>query len=365
MRILVIGPPTNLSSFSYLAREPEFEIHLLWFEAADEDPAGSWERPSWIAGVHYWMDFATPEALIRGLAPDKIVFMEIIDLRQIALIVTARRMQVSTFYLEHGAAADKKTAVARTKEIKLATHKLPHWKRRLSDPRRLLSAKLFYYSVTEGFRTAASRAKYLALPLGIALAASDKALSHLQFRERVPRYNIIFSRATFEWFHWQNGIALEDALFTGLPFFDIYHSTSAPTRDHLVYIDHPYLEEGLLGWTPEHHRHIALNLFRLAEERRVKLYIKLHPRSSKAIWEAYQPPPHVEVIQRARDPPRPPGPAGRARACRAARRRRTGRRRRWSSRSPAGNSRSRTRPPGRRPARSASCRTTRSGRWPG
>ena len=297
MRVLVVGPPTNLSAFSYLSREPDFEIHLLWYEAAEDDPTAA-DLPDWIKRVHHWVDFATPEELIRRIAPEKIVFMEIIDLRQVALIVTARRLGVTTFYLEHGAAADKATAIARTREVKLTTHKLPHWWRRLRDPGRLLSAKRFYYSVTSGFGSAASQAMYLALPLALATLAPDRALSRFKFPERVPRHNIIFNRAAFPWFNWQNGISQEDALFTGVPFFDVFHAPSTRTGNQIVYIDHPYLESGLLGWTPEHHRDIALNLFRMAEERRLKLYIKLHPRSSKPIWDAYQPPSeYVEIIQ--------------------------------------------------------------------
>src|SRR5690606_33902555 len=69
--------------------------------------------------------------------------------------------------------------------------------------------------------------------------------------------------------------------------FDNYFFEKDTTGDHISYIDHPYLEQEMLNWTPEYHRQIANHLFRFAVKRRVRLIVKLHPASDSTIWEKY------------------------------------------------------------------------------
>jgi hypothetical protein len=54
-----------------------------------------------------------------------------------------------------------------------------------------------------------------------------------------------------------------------------------------VYIEHPYLEYGLLGWHKEHHRQVVQELNDFAVAQKIKLYIKLHPFSALSNWSDY------------------------------------------------------------------------------
>ncbi len=47
------------------------------------------------------------------------------------------------------------------------------------------------------------------------------------------------------------------------------------------------LEDGICGWTQEHHKKIAINLKKFAEQSKEKIIVKLHPRSSKVLWDSY------------------------------------------------------------------------------
>jgi CDP-glycerol glycerophosphotransferase (TagB/SpsB family) len=128
--------------------------------------------------------------------------------------------------------------------------------------------------------------------------APNKVLANNIFRERVPWKSIVFNETNFEEFSLYTGISKEDAILSGVPFFDDYYRERQEAKNHIVYIEHPYLEEGILGWTEEHHQLIAESLCRFAKERQLKLYIKLHPRSKLERWEQYEcDGKYVQIIQ--------------------------------------------------------------------
>jgi hypothetical protein len=258
------------------------------------------ELPVKFKQVIFWNDFYTPEQLLLKTKADKVIFFEIIDLRQIALIVTAKKLGITTFYLEHGAAGDKNTAISRWNEITILKHKLPYFLKRIrSSFFDVFRSKLFYYSVRGRFESWKSYLKYLKLPFLMLTAAPNKVLAHCIFKERVPRYSIVFNRVNFEQYQVYTGISEGDAIFTGVPFFDKFYTDNRDEKDYVVFIDHPYLEERLLEWTREHHEKIAKALFQFAAERKIKVYIKLHPISNMDTWKAYRfNNEYVEIIQK-------------------------------------------------------------------
>jgi CDP-glycerol glycerophosphotransferase (TagB/SpsB family) len=128
---------------------------------------------------------------------------------------------------------------------------------------------------------------------------SHAVLLRNRFKERVPQIPIIFNQPNFEDFQTYTGVSMNDVFISGVPFFDKYFKETPIAGNHLVYIDHPYYEEGFANWSLEHHRRIAESLFEFAERERVKLFIKLHPRSRRDLWERYEfNKEFVEVIQK-------------------------------------------------------------------
>ena len=112
----------------------------------------------------------------------------------------------------------------------------------------------------------------------------NKALTKCQFSERVPKYSIVFNKVNFRQYQHYTGISENDALFTGIPFFDVYYQSQGSNKGHIVYIEQPYLELNLMEWTPEHHYLIAETLSRFANSKKRKLYVKLHPLSDPKLW---------------------------------------------------------------------------------
>jgi hypothetical protein len=288
MRILLIVQPERFDFYSYLAEAENVEWSLLWYEKPEQMMLQNEQLPINFKKIYYWNQFSTPDKLLKELQPDRIVFFEIIDLRQIALNVAALARNISTVYLEHGAAGDKDTAIERWKEVTFTNHKLPYiFKRLKASFLDVLKSKFFYYSVVKGFKSTRNYFKYLILPFQMLRGAPNKVLSYNKFRERVPAKSIVFNKGNFNEYSLYTGINTKDALFTGVPAFDNYFSATNFTKDHLVFIDHPYKEEMLCNWTSEHHAAVAQALFKLAEQKQTHIYIKLHPRSDASVWQNY------------------------------------------------------------------------------
>jgi len=300
MRILVIVEPARFDFYNYLSKEDTYEYILLWHEKASKMDLPLASLPLKFTKVIFWNDYISPRKLLSEIKPDKIIFFEIIDLRQIALIVTGNKLRITTFYLEHGAAGDREAAITLWWDKKLyKEYKLPYFSKRIKTGfKDIIRSKIFYYSVTKGFNSLASYIKYLKLPFVMLRMLPNKALAYNKFPERTPAYSIIFNEINFEQFELYTGIPRSKALFTGVPAFDKFYTADCKEEEHLVYIDHPYYEERMLNWNKDHHRMIAEKLFAFAELNNIKLYVKLHPVSNRKNWEQYSfNKQYIEILQ--------------------------------------------------------------------
>jgi hypothetical protein len=299
MQILLIVEPERVDWYQYLKSDTRNEYLLLWYENRSDIPDWVKNEP-FFRKVYYWNEFLTPGQLLKQIRPDRIIFFEIIDQRQIALLVTSNKKEIKTFYLEHGAAGDKKTAIKRANEKNyFAKTKVQYLMQRLrTGVGRLVSSKFFYYAAFLHLSSANSLLKYIKLPLKMLFYTPNKALANCLFPERTPYRSIVFNKPNFYQFQLYTGIKEESAVFTGVPLFDSYYSQNYSEEGHISYIDHPYLEGNLYGWTPEHHYKVAHHLFQLAKSRNLKVLVKLHPVSNRAIWENYKfDPKYIEIVQ--------------------------------------------------------------------
>lgn len=286
MRILLIVPPEREDFYDYLRQDRETEYVLLWHEKKVRDQ----KQNSFFKEEYYWSDFGTPLRLIRSIKPDKIVFFEIIDQRQIALIVTANSQAVSTFYLEHGAASSPDTAIERSKANANFYKKRANYilKRLFFGFRAFMKTKFFYFSALRYTNSFRSAVKYVRLPIAMLYNTPNKALRENTFPERVPRNAITFNEKNFEEYALYTDARPESAVLTGIPMFDRYHQAKLTVPESgFVYIEHPYLEENLLNWNAAHHKNIAHSLAKFANETKTSLLVKLHPRSELKRWQSY------------------------------------------------------------------------------
>lgn len=288
MRILLVVQPDRFDFYSYMAAMPDVEWHLLWYEKPGQMTIDPEELPLKIKQFHYWTAYATPQSLLNKIRPDRIVFFEIIDLRQIALLVASKKKKCTTFYLEHGAAGDKETAISRWHDALHLKLKRTYFLNRLTKQSvEMVRAKYFYFAASTFLRHPKSLFTYLSLPFRMLGSLPNKVLSAHKFPERVPDYAIIFNKANLEEFELYTGIEERKALLTGIPFFDKYFTPLPQEENFIVYIDTPFIEGHLLGWDEAHHEKVARSLESFARTNQIKIFIKLHPRSDKSRWDKY------------------------------------------------------------------------------
>lgn len=301
MRILLIVDPSRRDFYAYLKTMKEIDFLLLFYVKANDAEVDLSTLPIPFKEIFYWENYKTASQLLEKVKPDKIVFFEIIDQRQIALIVAAKAKGIKTFYLEHGAAGDAITALARSESDKTFSYFfqriLATLLRFFDSFKDVLKVKLFYYASTK-YVSARSKFRFLFLPIKTLFFNPNKALRMSIFPERVPGKCILFNEANAEEFALYTGVKKEDTILGGVPFFDTYYEMHQNLNDHIVFIDHPNLEEGLFNWTEEHHQQQATILDTFAKKNNTKLIIKLHPRSQKKRWDNYfKNNPNVEIIQ--------------------------------------------------------------------
>ena len=284
MKVLAILYPPRLDVYSYLLADKRMEYEVLWHENEQEFQRAGYQLPAGLSAQHFWLNFSTPKKLLKEIKPDRIVFMEIIDQRQIALIASAKKMGIPTFYLEHGSAGDRDTALRRQGYSESKRDAAAAFIKLFSSFSKVVKVKLFYYSNFNAFASPSNRCSYMKLPLLMLRHAPNQALCSCIFPERVPQKSIVFNRSNFREYQLYTGISENEAVFTGVPFFDNYYRKESLEKDHIIYIEHPMLESGLLEWDHEHHRKISGLLFGLAEERKIKIYVKLHPKSNISLW---------------------------------------------------------------------------------
>ena len=286
LKILLVVPPQRVDFYSYLSQYKDAEYYILYY--VRKNNYQDFRLPEFIKGEFFWSDYSTPYSLLDSLKPDRIVFFEIIDLRQIALIVAAHARKIKSLYLEHGAAGDKETALQRWNSSSFLKDKLPYLAKRFrKEFVDIVKSKIFYYSVVKGFDSSRSYLQYILLPFKMLQSTPNKILSRNIFKERIPDMAIVFNEINFEEFEAYTGISKKDAHLTGVPFFDKYYRNDVSDKSHVVYIEHPYLEQGLLNWDSEHHEKLARALGDFAEKRKQQIFIKLHPFSDKSIWDKY------------------------------------------------------------------------------
>jgi hypothetical protein len=289
MRILLVVEPMRKDWYQYLKYDVVNDYILLWHESKSDIPEWLYKE-KFFQEIYYWDAFLTPAQLLNRVKPDRLVFFEIIDQRQIALLVTANKKSLKTFYLEHGAAGDKENAIKRANEINFFSNSKRHYlvSRFKNGFGKMIKSKLFYYAAVPYLQSLSSFFKFSKLPFSMVFNTPNKSLALTVFPERVPYRSIVFNKPNFEQFQVYTGIQENQAVFSGVPIFDKYFNQNEEYCSHISYIDHPYVEGGnLYGWNKTHHHYIASNLERFVSERKIKLIIKLHPNSDIKLWESY------------------------------------------------------------------------------
>ena len=298
MRILLVSDPKRPDFHNYfLSHLRDQEIFLLWYYDQSDIDYDLDEYTKQGIKVIFWKSFKTPQHLIEDLKPDRIILLEIIDFWQIPLVIAAHNWKVPSFFLEHGVGNSVEMVLKRFSELPSVQHRLKYYMRKLfSRAGKILHNRLFFLSVLK-YLPKKQWPNYLKLLVYYKRYTPLEALTKLKFRNRTPHFAVLFNRNNIAPFQLYNEIEDSNIITEGVPFFDKYFTSSPAAKDHLVFIDHPYLEMNLLKWSDDHHERIARVLEDFAVKRNIEIIIKLHPRSLKTNWDRYALHPLISLKQ--------------------------------------------------------------------
>jgi len=281
MRILLVFDPGRKDLFSYLSKDTFNEYYLIFNDTPSKlDPS-----LSFIKFEYGWSEFSNPYQIIKKISPDKIVFQEVFDLKQIALQIAAKSVGVPTSFLDHGIWSQYYEILR--EDSRLQTKVRRDKFKKLKNLKRVIIGYFFYYSVFRAVKLK-HQIHFLMYPFYSFLKSGVKAVNKLPFDERIPNNFILFAKYNLEPLQSYYHFSANKVLYSGFPFFDSMFLETKIERGYIVFIDHPYLEDNLLEWTVSYHQKLAKTLEGLAEKSGKKIFVKLHPRSDLKIWEEYK-----------------------------------------------------------------------------
>ncbi|TMI64939.1 MAG: hypothetical protein E6H07_03205 [Bacteroidetes bacterium] len=293
MRVLLIADPGRPDFFEYLisANSSVKSWEIIW----EYKYSGKTEQKEFLVvsngktvPIHYWSDLATPNVLFRKIDPDKIIFFEIIDLWQISLVIAAQKKKITTFFVEHGVGNSVEQVINRFNERLNLNDWFKKYKIKIIRYGfRAIKNRIFYFSQIFNLNSFKSFFKYLFLPVNLKRDTPIHCLSKNLFRERTPNYAILFNRNNVAPFLVYNIIEKKNIITEGVPFFDEYYRGQIIEEEYVFFVEHPYLEEGILEWNDIFHEKIARTLEEFAIKNNIPVYIKLHPRSKIENWTRY------------------------------------------------------------------------------
>jgi hypothetical protein len=292
-RILLLFPPQRVDLYDFLENDLLNDYFILNFEHTDDKKNSL--IASFIKGEYYWSDYLTPASLIKEISPDKIVFGEIFDIKQIALCVYANLSGIKTLFLDHGASGDLEGYIETHKKLKGFIF-YEKFKKLPKNFFSIIRNRIFYYS-TLFQKPNENSFKYFILPIYKLIYSSFYALHELQFSERIPSIGILFSKSNLKQLNYIYPFVPKQIKFTGIPYFDDLYLNRVIEKNYLVFIDTPFYEAGFYGWDDVHHKNVALKLNAFAISKSIDIHIKLHPRSDLKLWINYNLSERIKIHQ--------------------------------------------------------------------
>jgi len=233
------------------------------------------------------LDFKDYREMLERVSPHLICFLALEDNHQVCLNAIAKEIGIQTFHIEHGV-RDRKTSIEvsrwRSSRSSGSRRRKKHqgsiWKRiemrRLLNrsSRRLTSAMKKEFDEYREFRN-----------------SHDIMTTAKEFCGTVhlPSLYISFSPAVFDFHRSKCVPEQQEVAYIGHPGFDDLADMRTCGEQRLFFIDQPFVEQGLFGWTVENKKAFIMELRSLAETHSADglLHVKKHPYSSSDFWSEF------------------------------------------------------------------------------
>lgn len=237
--------------------------------------------------IIYWGDYTSPYQLLDEVKPDLVIFYDIEAFNQIALNVAAKNRGIKTYVLQHGLRGSYEITDALTHSTKNSDIELSHtswWTFKFLM--RSLRAKNF-----------SQLGRLLKFIVARKKNELTVALYKNQFELRRADFYIEFSKANATYHKLRDGIKDNRFILIGNPAFDDFHNrikdiSSSPAQEaYALLIDTPFCEASFVQkqrMSAEEKNDYVKRLNQYCILKNLKLYIKLHPLSYKAISSLYK-----------------------------------------------------------------------------
>lgn len=283
--ILIIGDYSRkdlLYPFKLLIGK--INMYFLTYYSAKELPS---RDASQYGTILFWNEYSSGLELIKKLKIKKIIFYEYETFNNIALRAAAKELGIKCCHLEHGYRDYDllKKLDKNPKTVKQIVFKIYFF-----NYLKLFFISRFYYNTYKKCNNELKKQLLLFYKTrssyGIlsTFKKIDSPLLKLDFY-------INFSSENFKYFRTKHHLKdnFKHFKLIGFPQFDNVPMAAKSNlnfnSNKLLFIDQPFLEQNLFGWTPKHKFSFLTELQELATTLKLKLIIKPHPINDNSFYD--------------------------------------------------------------------------------
>ena len=283
--ILIIGDYSRkdiLSPFKLLIGK--INMYFLTYYSAKELPS---RDASQYGTILFWNEYSSGFELIKKLKIKKIIFYEYETFNNIALRAAAKQLGIRCYHLEHGYRDNifELSDEYMNSEIEKIIYKIP-----FVSYFKLFFRSRFYYNTYKKCNNELKKQLlifYKTRSIYGILSTFKKIDSPLLKLD----FYINFSSENFKYFRTKHHLKdnFKHFKLIGFPQFDnvplAAKSNLNLNSNKLLFIDQPFLEQNLFGWTPKHKFSFLTELQELATTLKLKLIIKPHPINDNSFYD--------------------------------------------------------------------------------
>ena len=231
--------------------------------------------------VVYWKDFSDAFKLLEKIKPDKLVFILLDNYYHFALFAAAKKMKIPVLYLDHGIRFEEEYENA----IKLENTRS---KGVSGKVKKIFPIVLFSWLRNTFFRRTCRKLNPNERELFSRIYFARGRNYHTEFMrifggKLIPDFFVLYSPET--WRFYKKSFSVPEntdvkITYTGIPSLDEvnnYHFLDLNKRKTVLFIDQPFHEQHLLGWTSDSKINFFNQMAEIIATAGFQLMIKPHP----------------------------------------------------------------------------------------
>lgn len=278
MNILIVGSNYRRADHAEIVKGllSHFDIFFLSFISKKNGQA----HPLFGQAV-FWSDYLSASQLLKKTKPRFVIFFNIENYNEILLNIEAKNQSIKTFIIDHGLRIYKNAEEG----DKYRRNPINRVRRTLD----LMIIKNYLFIIISYFGLTRIQKSFFKSYRKVR-SQNSVIETHKLIKNslRLPDEYICFSKKLFEfWKKNDDPSANKVVHYIGFPAFDKLYSAKNKVNvkiEKAIYIEQPFQEEGILGWTEELKEEMIEQMVRVCSINEIELTIKLHPLSHRELY---------------------------------------------------------------------------------